>query len=135
MSNRNPAKTALPYIQRALEDEFVQEQLRDAVSGARAAYLRARKRRSQAVEDKRLYRSLRQAATAIRNATSALQPPKRPPKRRRRNAMVVAAAITATALLTIKLQKAQSHSPEEAGASPPPPEAYGATETTPPPAA
>src|SRR5437763_12778646 len=135
MSNRTLATTALPYFHRAVEDEFVQEQLRDAIPGAVAAYLRARKQRSQAVEDKRLYRSLRQAATAVRKATSALQPAKPPPKRRRRNAIVVASAITATALLTIKLQKAQSHSPEEPGASPPPPQSYGAADTMPPPAA
>ena len=30
------ATQALPYFQRVLEDEFVQEQLRSAVSGARS---------------------------------------------------------------------------------------------------
>jgi hypothetical protein len=119
MSNQHAVRSTLPYIQRALEDEFVQEQLRDAVTSAREAYLRIRKQRSEAVADKRLYRLARNAATAARNATSALQPAKPSPKSRGRNAVIVAGAMTATALLTIKLQRAQSESPENAAASQP----------------
>jgi hypothetical protein len=108
MPNTKQAKSALPYLQQVIEDEFVQEQLATAVSGARAAYVRVRKQRSQAVEDKRLYRNLRQAATALRNTAGALQPSKPPPKRRGRNAVVIATAILATVWLTSKLQKAQT---------------------------
>lgn len=93
MAKTARAKSALPYIQRVLEDEFVQEQLRNAAGGMRAAYLRARKQRSQAADDKTLYRNLRHAASSIRNAT-ALQRPE-PPKRRARKAAAIGVAIGA----------------------------------------
>lgn len=108
MAKLSQAKSALPYIQRVVEDEYVQDQLRSAVSGARAAYLRARKQRTQVVEDKRLYRNLRQAATALQKATGALSPPQPEPTHRARKLAVVALAMGATVLLTMKLQKQQS---------------------------
>ena len=95
----------LPYLQRVLEDEFVQEELRNAVSGARAAYLQARKQRSQAVADKRFYRNLRQTATALQKATDALRPQKPEPTRRGRKLATVALAIGATAFITMRLQR------------------------------
>ena len=114
------AAKALPDLQRVLEDEFVQEQLRSAVSGAREAYSRARKQRTQVVEDKGLYRSLRQAATSLQRATTALKPEAPPPKRRGRK-LTVALAIGATAFITVKLQKQYAQrggEPEPATPSP-----------------
>jgi ferric-dicitrate binding protein FerR (iron transport regulator) len=105
MANDNKAKSALPYARRLLEDEYVQEQLRNAAGGLRAAYGRVRKQRAQATEDKRLYGHLREAATSIRNAATALQRPKPEPKRRLRKVAVLAGAVGASALLTVKLQK------------------------------
>jgi ferric-dicitrate binding protein FerR (iron transport regulator) len=105
MAKTNKAKAAVPYARRLLEDEYVQEQLREAVSGLRAAYERARSERAQATEDKRLYGHLRQAATATRKATLALRRPQPKPKRRVRKIAVLAFAVGGCALLTIKLQK------------------------------
>ncbi|HKO28528.1 MAG TPA: hypothetical protein VJU80_13800 [Solirubrobacteraceae bacterium] len=107
MAKSNNAKSAVPYARRLLEDEYVQEQLRNAVGGLRAAYDRARKQRAKATEDKRLYGHVREAATSIRNAATALQRPKPKPKRRLRKVAVLAGAIGASALLTMKLQKQQ----------------------------
>jgi ferric-dicitrate binding protein FerR (iron transport regulator) len=107
MAKSNNAKSALPYARRLLEDEYVQEQLRNAAGGLRAAYDRARKQRAQAPEDKRLYGHVREAATSIRNAATALQRPKPKPKRRLRKVAVLAGAVGACALLTMKLQKQQ----------------------------
>jgi hypothetical protein len=61
-------KSALPYVQRLFEDEYVQEQLRDAAGGLRSAYERVRSRGGTAAEDKRLYASVREAATSMRRA-------------------------------------------------------------------
>ena len=105
MAKTSKAKAALPYLQRVVEDEFVQEQLLNAVGGARAAYSRARKRRAEAVQDKGLYRNLRQAATALQKATNALRPPEPEPKHRGRKLVTVALAIGATAYVTVRLQK------------------------------
>jgi Mrp family chromosome partitioning ATPase len=113
MAPTKQAQSTFGYIQRGLEDEYVQEQLRAAVGGLRTAYTRARKQRAQATEDKRLYRSLRQAATAVRNAGTALRPPEPEPKHRIRKVLVVGAAAGGTALLTSKLQKAQQRGTSE----------------------
>lgn len=107
MAKSKNAKSALPYARRLLEDEYVQEQLRNAAGGLRAAYDRARKQRAQAAEDKRLYGHLREAVTSIRNAATALQRPKPKPKRRFRKVAVLAGAVGGSALLTVKLQKQQ----------------------------
>jgi ferric-dicitrate binding protein FerR (iron transport regulator) len=114
MAKTTRSKSALTYVQQVLEDEFVQEQLREAAGGIRAAYLRARSRRGQATEDKRLYGSLRHAATSIRNAGIALQRRKPEPKRRKRKALTVALAIGGCVAMTIRLQKLQS---QQAGGS------------------
>lgn len=108
MAKLTGAKSALPYIQRIAEDEYVQEQLRSAVSGARAAYQRARKQRTQVVEDKGLYRNLRQAATSLQKAAGAIRPAPPKPRHRGRKIAVVAVAVGATVLLTMKLQRQQS---------------------------
>jgi cobalamin biosynthesis Mg chelatase CobN len=120
MAKPSQAKAALRYVQRVVEDEYVQEQLRSAVIGARAAYLRARRQRTQVVEDKGLYRNLRQAATALQRATGALRPPPPEPKHRGRKLAVVALAAGGTALITTKLQKLQWQRARNAGTPTPP---------------
>ena len=115
MAKSKTAKSALPYVRRLIEDEYVQEQLRDAAGGLRAAFDRARRERARATEDKRLYGHVREAATAIRKAAVALQGPKAKPKRRLRKVAILAFALGGTVLLTLKLQKQQSGT----GTSPP----------------
>ena len=98
MANSSRAKSALPYLQRLLEDEYVQQQLRDAVTGLRDAYGRAARERAQAADDRKLYRNLRRAATSIRNATTALRP-EPAPKRRGRKLLIVGLAGSGAAML------------------------------------
>jgi ferric-dicitrate binding protein FerR (iron transport regulator) len=114
MAKTKTSKSPLSYIQQLLEDEFVQEQLHEAIGGLREAYLRARSQRAKATEDKHLYGNLRKAATSIRNAGSALQRREPPPKRRKRKALTVALAVAGCVAMTIRLQKLQSR---QAGAS------------------
>jgi ferric-dicitrate binding protein FerR (iron transport regulator) len=108
MAKTKKAKSTLPYARRLLEDEYVQEQLRNAVGGLRTAYQRARKERGKATEDKHLYNNIRHAATSIRNAATALQRPKPKPKRRLGRVAILAVAIGGCAGLVIWLQKHQS---------------------------
>lgn len=127
------ATEALPYLRRALEDEFVQEQLRDAVSWGRAAYLRARKQPAQTPDDKVFYRNVRQAATAFQKATNALRAQPPPPKHRGRKLATVALAIGATAFITIKLQAQdaqRSDAPDPMTSPPPTAGGTGAAATT-----
>ena len=118
MTPNRQAKKAIPYIRRLLEDEYVQEQLRDAVIASRATYLRVRRQPAQATDDRRVYRGLRQASTAYRNALAALRPPEPEPKRRVRKVLVVATAAAFTAWLTMKLQRVQEQGATEPTASP-----------------
>lgn len=108
MASAKQAKSAIPYIQRLFEDEYVQEQLRNAASGLWVAYQRARRGRTEAVEDSRFYGSLRQAATSIRKVVTRVQQPKAQPKRRLRKVATVALAASGTALLVTKLQRSQT---------------------------
>jgi hypothetical protein len=106
---KKQAKAAMPYIQRLAEDRYVQEQLRTAAAGLRGAYTRARRGGTEATQDKKLYGNLRQAATSIRNAATALQRPKAAPKRRFQK--VAAAALAGgSALMVAKQQKSRPKS-------------------------
>jgi len=88
---KKQAKSAVPYVRRVLEDEYVHEQLRRASAGLRAAYGRVSSRRGEAAEDKKLYGHLREAATSARRAVLAVR--RRPePKRRGRKLLLVVVA-------------------------------------------
>ena len=125
------------YVRQVLEDEYVQEQLRNAATGLRDMYERTRRKRAQAAEDKRVYANLRQAATSIRNAAAALQkkPEPEPKRRRLRKVAVLAVAIGGTAWLAMKMQKAAGESdsaaPQTATSTPGVPAAPAEPVTTP----
>jgi hypothetical protein len=75
------------YIQRLIEDEDLRGSLLSAYGAARSAYGRMSngKPASKAIfEDKKLQRELREAANALRDASSSL---KESPKRRRRGGL------------------------------------------------
>jgi ferric-dicitrate binding protein FerR (iron transport regulator) len=113
------AKSALPYLQRLLEDEDLHEQLRSAAGGLRGAYSRARSRRTEeAVEDKKLWSNLRQSAVSIRDAALRIQPAKPEPKHRIRKALSLALAIGGCAWLTARLQKLQARQERTTGGAP-----------------
>jgi hypothetical protein len=106
MAKTKTATSPLPYLQRLLEDQYVQEQISDAAVAARNAYSRAARKRAQATEDKKLYTSLRHAATSVRNAAVALRrAPEPPPKHHVRNFLIIAVAIAATVGMTKLAQK------------------------------
>lgn len=102
MSKSNTARSASRYLGRLAEDEYVQEQLRDAATRVRQAYRRAARQRAKAAEDKQLYANLRDAATSVRNALTALQRPKPKPRRRGPRLVVLVLAGGGTALVINK---------------------------------
>jgi ferric-dicitrate binding protein FerR (iron transport regulator) len=114
-TKRAQAKSALPYLQRLLEDQAVHDQLRNAAGGVREAYSRARARGDKAVDDKRLYGNLRQAAVSVRDAALAVQGPKPRSKRRVRKAAKIGLAVGACAWLTARLQQLQAQQKRTAG--------------------
>ena len=94
-----------PYLQRLIEDEELRGNLLAAYGLARSAYGRVNngKPATQALfEDKKLQRELKEAATALRDASSALrEPPKRTRRRggmRRTVLLLVVGGVLAIAL-------------------------------------
>ena len=72
------------YVQRLVEDDELRDNLRTAYESARKAYTRMSNGKGPAkavMEDKKVQRDLREAATSLRDAADALRTPKR--KRRR----------------------------------------------------
>jgi hypothetical protein len=72
------------YVQRLMEDEQLRGSLMAAYGAARSAYGRMSNGKPATralLEDRKLQRELRQAASALRDASSALR---EPPRRRRR---------------------------------------------------
>ena len=116
MASKKPSKSAIHYAQRLFEDEYVQGQLRDAASGIRSAYDRISKKPERAAEDKKVYRSVRRAATSIRKALLALRRPEPEPKHRFRTALV-AIAVVAGSVLVISKRESQGRSVAESNAA------------------
>ena len=54
MAKKKRAKSAVPYVQRLVADEYVQEHLRNAAKRLREAYGRVLRQRGGAAEDKQL---------------------------------------------------------------------------------
>jgi hypothetical protein len=103
---RKQAQSAL-YVQRLAEDEYVQEQLRNAAARLNEAYRRVGRKRGRAAEDKKVYANVREAATSIRRAASRLQR-KPAPKRRGRKVALAAAAAGGAAFVASRRRKARS---------------------------
>jgi ferric-dicitrate binding protein FerR (iron transport regulator) len=89
----NRAKLAIPYARRAVEDEYVQEQIRSTVTRLSDALARISRQKADATEDKKLYTSLRSAALSIRKAVGAIEEPPPKAKRRGRKALLLGAAL------------------------------------------
>jgi hypothetical protein len=86
---KDQAKFAL---RRLSEDEEVHAHLRTAAIRVREAWARASKRPgAKAVEDKKIYDKVREAATSLTQAGQKLTRKPEPPKHRARNAAFVAA--------------------------------------------
>jgi hypothetical protein len=83
-------------LERLVDDDYVHEQLGNAAKRLRQAQSRGARRRSKAVEDKKLYDQLREAATSLTKAGRVLRG-ERERKRKRKQARrrVIVAAIVA----------------------------------------
>ena len=103
MANSKQAQRALPYLRALADDEYVQEQIRNALDGLASASRRIAHKRGKAAEDKKLYDNLRQAATSVRNASHALQRQK-PEHKRHGRKIFAAAAIGGGIALVISQQ-------------------------------
>jgi hypothetical protein len=101
------AASAGVYLQRLVEDDYVHEQITEAISRLHKAYRRAeRKKAADAAEDKKLYGHVRAAAGSIRRAAMAVQ--RKPPKPRRRVRKLLAGAVVAAGAVVVVRKLAAS---------------------------
>jgi hypothetical protein len=86
-----------PYIQRLVQDAALREEIRDALALTRSAYGRLANGKAPAkalMEDKKLQRELREAATSLRDIGITLREgPKRKRKRKRRLGRMILLAV------------------------------------------
>ena len=100
MAKTERAKQALPYLRGLVDDEYVQEQIRNAIDGLASV--------SRRIARKKLYDNLRQAATSVRNASRALQRRKAEPKRRSRRIIAAVAVGGGVAALISQRERIKS---------------------------
>src|SRR4051794_39063873 len=89
-----------PYVNRLFDDDYVREQIGDALVRGRRAYRRARAQRAaEAVQDKKLMEHITESVRSVQAAMRALvgQPPPKPPRRGLRTAGLLVAALAAAA--------------------------------------
>ena len=108
MAKTERAKQALPYLRGLADDEYVQEQIRNALDGLTGVSRRIARKRGRAAVDKKLYDNLRQAATSVRNASHALQRRKAEPKRRSRRIIAAVAVGGGVAVLISQRERIKS---------------------------
>ena len=77
-----------PYVERLLQNAYVQDNLLDAVENLRQAYERSQKRRVEPARDKKIRRQLREAAFSLKEAGQALKSGRQEPKKRRAKRML-----------------------------------------------
>ena len=88
-----------PYVGRLLEDEYIQEQIGQAITGLRNTSRRAKRQSAtESLQDQRLRRQLRDTIDSFTAATRALTQPPAPKHHRVRNALVLAVSVSAVAL-------------------------------------
>ena len=84
-----------PYVERLLQNAYVQENLLDAMENLREAYERAQKRRVEPTRDKKIRGQLRQSALSLQEAGQALKSGRQKPKKRRAKRMLVLVGVGA----------------------------------------
>lgn len=93
-----------PYAGRLLENEYAQENLREAIVNLRAAYGRASRRKATAAAaDKKLHREVGAALRSLREALLGVSDARKQPKKRRgRRRLVALFGLGACGALAIK---------------------------------
>jgi hypothetical protein len=103
MSATDQMSRITPYLERLLRDDYIQEQLGDAVTGLRRSSRRAKARgATEALKDRRLRNQLGAAARSLTAAVRALTQPEPPKRHWLRRALLLAAAAAGAAALGLQ---------------------------------
>jgi hypothetical protein len=93
MSATDQMSRITPYLERLLRDEYIHEQLGEAVTGLRRSSRRAKGRKAaEALKDRRLRTQLGAAAASLTEVIRALSQPEPPKQHWARRALVLAVA-------------------------------------------
>jgi hypothetical protein len=84
-----------PYVERLLQNAYVQDNLLDAVENLREAYERAQKRRVEPARDEKIRRQLRQSVLSFQKAGEALRSGRQKPKKHRARRTLILAGLGA----------------------------------------
>ena len=94
------------YVSQLLQDEYVQDQIREAITELRQGARRAKgQSATEAIADKKLRNQLSAAITALTSARQALS---KPPPRRRPLGRVVLLALPVAAVIAWQRRSAQT---------------------------
>jgi hypothetical protein len=109
MSATDQISRISPYLERLLRDEYVQEQLGDAVTGLRRSSRRAKARgATEALKDRRVRNQLSAAAGSLTAAARALTQPEPPKRHWLRRAVLLATAAGGGAALAWQQTRSNS---------------------------
>jgi hypothetical protein len=99
MLRSDTAAGVTPFLERALDNRYAQENLSDAAEKLRAAYRRASKRRVEPTRDKKLREQLREAGLSLTEAGRAIKTGRQKPRKRwgRRILVVIGVGTVGTA--------------------------------------
>ena len=97
MASTDTAARLAPYVERLLDNSYVQDNLREGIANLRAAYERSQKRRVKAARDERIRHQVRQAAVSLTEAGRVVTTGRKKPKKRRgrRLALVLGLGVVA----------------------------------------
>jgi hypothetical protein len=82
MATMDQTARVAPYLKELMDNDYVQQNLREGITRLRAAYDRAQKRRVEPTRDEKLRQQVSSAAQSITEAARALQSGRRKPEPR-----------------------------------------------------
>ena len=110
MSATGQISRITPYLERLLRDEYIQEQLGDAVTGLRRGSRRAKGREAtEALTDRRLRDQLSAAARSLTEAVRAQSQPESPKRHWIRGALLLAAVGGGATLAWLRTTRNSTH--------------------------
>jgi hypothetical protein len=117
MATTDHTARVAPYLRELMENEYVQQNIREGVTRLRTAYDRAQKRRVEPTRDEKLREQVRSAANSLTEAARALRSGRRKPEPRwGRRLAVVAGLAVAGGVTALWARERLADQPTDAGA-------------------
>jgi len=93
MAATDTLQRTMPYVERLVDNGYLQENVREGVANLRAAYGRARGRKAaKAAQDRKIHRRIQHGVSALAEAAVALKTGREKPRRRGRAVLMLVLA-------------------------------------------